>query len=82
MAQGTDFIFALFPGKQGQAQGKCGAQVSRDEGKARPPAHFPRVTVKHKFYCIYLLEADFPFDFTLLLPGFASHSLVPAIETT
>ena len=82
MAQRTGFIFALFPGKQGQAQGKGGAQDSRDEGKARPPDHFPRVTVRYKFYCIYLLEADFPFDFTLLLPGFASHSLVPAIETT
>ena len=63
-------------------KGKRGAQDSRDGGKARPPGHFPRVTVRHKFYYIYLLEADFPFDFTLLLPGFASHSLVPAIETT
>ena len=81
MAQRTDFIFALFPEKQWQAQGKRGAQDSRNEGKARPPGHFPRVTVTHKFYCIYLLEADFPFDFTLPLPGFASHSLVPAIET-
>ena len=82
MAQRTDFIFALFPGKQGQAQGKRGAQDSREEERARPAGHFPRVTVRHKFYCIYLLEADFPFDFTLVLPGFASHSLVPAIETT
>ena len=82
VAQRTGFIFALFPGKQGQAQGKRGAQDSRDEGKARPPDHFPRVTVRYKFYCIYLLEVDFPFDLTLLLPGFASHSLVPAIETT
>ena len=82
MAQRTDFIFALFPGKQGQAQGKRGAQESHEEEKARPPSYLPRVTVRHKFYCIYLLEADFPFDLTLLLPGFSSHSLVPAIETT
>ena len=82
VASRTGFIFALFPGKRQQAQGERGARDFRDREKARHPGHFSRVNAIQRFDCIHLLDADFPLDFPLFLPVFASHSLVPAIETT